>query len=201
MLSLNVPKCKCVLFRAFTIFLLEFMLKYRDKLKKFLLSERAVVFFTLATVHAWDAIVKTPSELLRIIQILLIIFFQFSVKSTRLLSQWIQTYCFYHTPHCFTVLTTLSCYSTPPPFLYGVSCFCSSSFPGYVSICHLLGLSLVALAASFPATVNHSTPPESWRESSSPSGSPYNVGETLHRGVAPEGDLHLAWTFHPVAHV
>lgn len=104
---------------------------------------------------------------------------------------------FYHTPYCFAVLTSLPCFSTLPPFLYGVSCFCSSSFLGYVSICHLLGLSLVPLAASSPATVNHSTPPESWRKSSSPSGSLYNVDETLYRGVAPR----LAWTSHPVAHV
>lgn len=85
--------------------------------------------------------------------------------------------------------TSLVC-PTLPSSLCGVSCFCSSLFPGYVSIFHLLSPVLAPLTASSPATVNHSTPPASWRESSSLSGSLCNGDGTRHRGVAPPRGLH-----------
>lgn len=86
--------------------------------------------------------------------------------------------------------------SSPPSFFLSllpypcdVSCSCSSSFPGCVSI-SLLNSVLAPLMVSSPATVSHSTPPESQRESSSLSGSLYIADETLYYVVDLQWGLH-----------
>lgn len=105
-------------------------------------------------------------------------------------SEYRQIIFVFNTP--FTALlsspTCLDC-PTLPLSPFGVSCFCSSLFPEYVSTFPLLSLVLAPWMASSPATVNHSTPPESWRESSSLSDSLCNADGTRHCGVAPPRGL------------
>ena len=106
-------------------------------------------------------------------------------------------------PLHFDLTALLSSPPTPvylPPSLCGISCSCSSSFPGCVSTCRLPSLDLAPSTASSPATASRSTPPASWRGSSSPSGSLCNAGGTRRRGVGPPRGPRWASASRPAVH-